>query len=40
MNNKQEKRKKKSTGAGTTMEGEFWSIFGVVEDLKKQVLGL
>jgi hypothetical protein len=27
MNNKQRNRKK-STGAGATMEGEFWSIFG------------
>jgi hypothetical protein len=24
-------RKKKSSRAGTTMEGKFWSLFGVVE---------
>jgi hypothetical protein len=28
MNNKQRTRKR-SSGVGTTMEGEFWSIFGV-----------
>jgi hypothetical protein len=31
MSNK-ERKKKKSSRVGTTMEGEFWSIFGAVED--------